>query len=114
MSTMPVIAVVDEVVMAVDRGRREWLQAADIIVATHRWRGRASRWSRRTRDQYPGCVMAVATHPGGRWCLIRLPDRVVLVRGRGLPVAAVAQAAYAVWLGGRHDARRGRTNPLGG
>jgi hypothetical protein len=114
MSTTSMIAVVDDVVMAVDGGRREWLQAADIIVANHRWRGQASRWSRRTRDQYPGCVIAVAAHTGGRWCLIRLPDRVVLIRGRRLPVAAVAHAAYAVWLGGRHNACRSGTNPLGG
>lgn len=103
---------VDQVIVAVEGARREWLQAADIIVAHHRWRWRASRWARRAHSQYPGCVVVMAVHTGGRWCLIRLPDHAVLVRGRSLThaVAAIAHAAYVVWL----DARCRPTNPLGG
>lgn len=81
---------------------REWLQAADVIVVRRRWRWRVSRHLRRTRDLYPGCVVVVARHTGGRWCVVLLPDRAVLVRGQGVTEAlpAIVGAAYSYVTGG--------------
>ena len=59
-----------DVVIAVDGlSTREWLQAADVIVSTHRTRRAAKAWMRAVHHDYPGCVVAVACHEAGRWCL---------------------------------------------
>jgi hypothetical protein len=113
---MPFTASTDQVVIVVvEDANREWLQAADIILSSHRWRWRASRWLRRTYDLYPGCLVAVAGHTGGRWCLIRLPDRTVLVRGRNLAhaVAVIGGAAYTQWLSCRRGDQRSLTKSTG-
>lgn len=103
------------VVVAVDGAGREWLQAADVILGTHRSRRRAARWLRRTRARYPGCVVTVAGHTGGRWCLVGLPDRTVIVCGRDLAqvLPVVGTAAVVAWFGGWHDGARRPPNTVG-
>lgn len=82
---------------------REWLQAADILLARHRTRRLARRWIRVARRCYPGCAVFVSRQRGGRWCLVGLPDgvSVLLARGRRwtpADAARIGRISYESWL----------------
>lgn len=87
---------------------RAWLQAADIVVGEHRTRRQASRWISSTQRRYPECLFAVARQRRGRWCLVGLPARNIMVRGGRFDLAAAEQVGrvlYHLW------AARWRTHP---
>jgi hypothetical protein len=77
-----------------------WLQASDVIVGEHRSVLRARRWLAGIHRRYPGCVVAVARHPGGRWCLLGLRTHTVVVRGGRLDADAAAGLGYHLFLEG--------------
>lgn len=81
-----------------------WLQVADIVVGQHRTRRQARRWISTVQRRYPDCLLAVARQRHGRWCLVGLPARNILVRGGRFDLAAAEQVGrviYYLW-----DARR--------
>ncbi len=78
---------------------RAWLQAADVIVGRCRSLRRARRWLAETHRRYPGCVVAVARHPRGRWHLLGSRTRTVLLRGP-LDADTAARLGYQLWLEG--------------
>lgn len=93
---------VGEPVVAVDGlSPREWLQAADVVVAQHRSRRSARRWANAIRHRYPGCTLAISRHRSGRWWLLVCPDgRIVLtvVHNGRLPSAeASGRAGFHLW-----------------
>jgi hypothetical protein len=78
-----------------------WLQAADVIVGQHRTRRLGRRWIASIHRSYPGCVVAVARHRRGRWCLVGLPSRTIAIRGDRFDAAAAVRAGhvgYVLWL----------------
>ena len=93
----------DAVVATPSTDGREWVQAADILLAGHRTLGRARRWLDSARHRHPGAVVVVSRQRGGRWCLVGLPrDVSVLVVGRRRWSAAdaerIARVSYGAWL----------------
>ena len=81
-----------------------WLQAADIVVGQHRTRRQARRWIASIHRRYPGCLLAVARQRRGRWCLVGLPARDILMRGGRYDISTAKQVGriiYHLW-----DARR--------
>ncbi|MFI6025445.1 hypothetical protein [Amycolatopsis magusensis] len=49
-----------------DEPRQRWLQLADVVI-DHRPDARPAEWIRRTLAAMPGCVVAAAPDPRGRW-----------------------------------------------
>jgi hypothetical protein len=74
-----------------------WLAAADIVVGQHRTRRAAGRWIESVQRRYPGCLLAVAFHRRGRWCLVGLPARNILVRGGRFDLETAEQLGRAVY-----------------
>jgi hypothetical protein len=87
-----------DAVVAVDgRSSGSSLAAADIVVGEHRTRRQACRWITSVYRRYPGCLLAVARHRRGRWCLIGLPARNILVRGGRFDLAAAEQVGRVIY-----------------
>jgi hypothetical protein len=81
-----------------------WLQAADIVVGEHRTRREAQRWIASIHQRYPGCVLAVARQRRGRWCLVGVPARNIVVRGGRFDLATAEQVGriiYHLWAARR-------------
>jgi hypothetical protein len=81
-----------------------WLQAADVIVGEHRTRRAARRWIASIQLRYPGCLFAVARHRRGRWCLVGLPARNIVLRGGRFDLATAEQFGriiYHLWAARR-------------
>jgi hypothetical protein len=79
------------------RSTRSWLQVADIVVGQHRTRRQARRWISTVQRRYPGCLLAVARQQHGRWCLVGLPARNILVRGGRFDLAAAEQIGRVIY-----------------
>lgn len=93
----------DAVVASTSVDRREWLQAADILLARHRTLWLARHWLRLTRRRYPGVTVVVSSQRRGRWCLVGLPHGVcaLIVSRRGwVPADAerIGRISYETWL----------------
>ena len=91
------------VVADVATGSREWLQAADILLARHRTLRLARRWLWLARLRYPGCAVVVSRQRGGRWCLVGLPNGVsarFVHSRRWTPEDAdrIGRICYETWL----------------
>lgn len=89
-------------VVAVDGlSPREWMQAADVVVAQHRSRRSARRWAEAIQRSYPGCTLAISRHRSGRWCLVADPDgRIVVATAHSshLPsMEALGINAFRMW-----------------
>jgi hypothetical protein len=79
---------------------RSWLRVADIVVGEHRTRRQARRWISSVQRRYPGCLLAVARQRRGRWCLVGLPARNILVRGGRFDLATaeeIGRVIYYLW-----------------
>jgi hypothetical protein len=91
-----------EAVVAVDGvSPPAWLRAADIVVGEHRTRRQARRWIATMCRRYPDCLLAVARHHRGRWCVIGLPARDIVLRGGRFDLADAEQLGrmiYHLWL----------------
>lgn len=90
----------DPIVGIDDVSDRAWLQAADIVVGQHRTRRQARRWISSVHRRYPRCLLAVARQRRGRWCLLGLPARNIMVRGERFDLAAAEQIGrviYRLW-----------------
>jgi hypothetical protein len=77
------------------------LAVADIVVGEHRTRWQARRWISSVQRRYPGCLLAVARQRRGRWCLVGLPARNIMVRGGRFDMAAAEQVGrviYYMWV----------------
>ena len=82
-----------------------WLRSADVIIGRHRSRRQARRWISSIHRRYPHCVLAVARHHRGRWCLVGLPARTVVMRGGQFDAATseqVGRIIYHLWVLRRH------------
>jgi hypothetical protein len=82
------------------------LAVADIVVGEHRTRWQARRWISSVQRRYPGCLLAVARQRRGRWCLVGLPARNIMVRGGRFDMAAAEQVGrviYYLWLAQRRS-----------
>ncbi len=83
-----------------------WLRSADVIVGQHRTRRQARRWISSIHHRYPHCVLAVARQRNGRWCLVALPARTIVMRGGrfdGATSEQVGRVIYHLWLLRRHS-----------
>jgi hypothetical protein len=76
---------------------RPWLHAADIVVGQLRTRRQARRWISSIHRRYPGCLLAVARQRRGRWCLVGLPARNIMVRGGTFDLAAAEQMGRVIY-----------------
>jgi hypothetical protein len=77
-----------------------WLQAADVVVGQHRTRRQASQWIASVHRRYPRCLLAVARQRHGRWCILGLPARNILMRGGVFNTEAAEQFGrmmYRMW-----------------
>ena len=88
--TEPVVGVEDVSTCA-------WLQAADIVVGQHRTRRQARRWIASIHRRYPGCLLAVACQRNGRWCLVGLPARDIMMRGGRYDMATAKQVGRIIF-----------------
>ena len=92
----------DEAVVGVEgSSTHAWLLASDVIVGQHRTRRQAHRWIASIHRRYPDCLLAVARHRGGRWCLLGLPARTLIVRGGRFDMTTAEQVGrvfYYLWL----------------
>jgi hypothetical protein len=82
-----------------------WLRAADIVVGEHATRWQARQWISGIHQRYPGCLLAVARQRRGRWCLVGLPARTIVVRGGRFDLTAAEQVGrviYHLWVVRRH------------
>lgn len=77
---------------------RSWLRVADIVVGEHRTRRQARRWISSVQRRYPGCLLAVARQRRGRWCLVGLPARNILVRGGRFDLADAEQIGRMIYF----------------
>jgi hypothetical protein len=80
---------------------RAWLMASDVIIAHHRTQHQARRWISSVHHQYPTCLLAVARHRRGRWCLLGLPARTLVVRGGYFDTVTAEQIGrvfYQLWM----------------
>lgn len=78
-----------------------WLAAADIVVGEHRTQRQARRWIASVLRRYPDCLLAVARQRSGRWCIVGLPARNILVRGGRFDLATAEQVGrviYHLWV----------------
>lgn len=78
-----------------------WLAAADIVVGEHRTQRQARRWISAVLRKYPDCLLAVARQRRGRWCIVGLPARNILVRGGRFDLATAEQIGrgiYHLWV----------------
>ena len=66
----------DACVAIIGQGARNWRQCADILLCEVRSRRAARHAVSAVWSGYPGCMVAVALHYRGRWC-------VVATRGQG-------------------------------
>lgn len=83
-----------------------WLRAADIVVGQHRTRRAARKWIESVQQRYPGCLLAVARQQHGRWCLVGLPARNILVRGGRFDLVTAEQLGrviYYLWAARRAE-----------
>jgi hypothetical protein len=90
----------DAVVGVEGASTRAWLQSADIVVGQHRTRRQARRWISSIHRRYPECVLAVARQRRGRWCLVGLPARNIMVTGGTFDAVAAEQVGrviYQLW-----------------
>jgi len=90
----------EAVVGVEDTSTRAWLQSADIVVGQHRTRGQARRWISSVHRRYPECVLAVARQRRGRWCLVGIPARNIMVRGGtfdAVTAEQVGRVIYHLW-----------------
>jgi len=94
-----------EAVIAVDGvSPPGWLRAADIVVGEHSTRRQARRWIAMVYRRYPHCVVAAASHRRGRWCVVGLPARNIVLRGGRFDLADAEQlgrVVYHLWLARR-------------
>jgi len=77
-----------------------WLRVADIVVGEHRTQRQARQWISSVQRQYPACVLAVARQRRGRWCLVGLPARNILVCGGRFDLAdaeQIGRGIYCLW-----------------
>ncbi|MFL6118249.1 hypothetical protein [Actinophytocola sp.] len=77
------------------------LRTADIVLGEHRTRRQACRWIAAVCRRYPDCLVAVARHRRGRWCVIGLPARNIVLRGGHFELADAEQLGrviYRLWL----------------
>jgi hypothetical protein len=94
----------DAIVGVEGTSTRAWLQAADIVVGEHRTKRAARRWIASIQRRYPGCLLAVARHRRGRWCLVGLPARNLVLRGGRFDLATAEQLGriiYQMWAARR-------------
>jgi hypothetical protein len=94
-----------EVIVAVEgTSDPAWLRTADIVVGQHRTRREARRWLASVDTRYPGCLLGVSRQRHGRWCLVGLPARAILVRGGRFDLATAEQLGrviYYLWAARR-------------
>lgn len=98
------MTVPDAIVGVEGASTHAWLQAADIVVGEHRSRRAAKRWIASIQLRYPGCLLAVARHRRGRWCLVGLPARNLVLRGGRFDLATAEQVGriiYHLWAARR-------------
>jgi hypothetical protein len=78
-----------------------WLQAADIVIGQHRSRRQAVRWIAAAHRRYPRCVLVVARQRRGRWCIVGLPARNILMRGGTFDnedAEQLGRMVYRLWV----------------
>jgi len=83
-----------------------WLMVADIIIGEHRTRRQARAWIASVQRRYPGCLLAVARHRRGRWLLMGIPARNILMRGGRFDLADAEQLGrvlYRLWSARRTE-----------
>jgi hypothetical protein len=80
-----------------DTSPQAWLGAADVLVGQHRTRREARRWITSTLKRYPGCLVAVARHRRGRWCLVGLPARNIMMRGGRFDLVVAEQLGRVIY-----------------
>ena len=90
-----------EAVVAVDGvSSPAWLRTADVVISEHRTRRQARRWIGDVYRRFPDCVLAVARQRRGRWCLVGLPARDILMYGGRFDLADAEQLGrmvYRLW-----------------
>lgn len=77
-----------------------WLHVADVVVGQHRTRRQARRWIATVQRKYPHCLFAISRQRRGRWCMVGIPARTILMRGGRFDLATVEQLgriAYRLW-----------------
>lgn len=93
----------DAVVASAAVDDREWLQAADIVLARHRTLRCARRWLGSARRHYPGATVVMSRHRRGRWCLVGLPHGISVLfagprRWRPAEAERIGRISYQTWL----------------
>jgi hypothetical protein len=76
------------------------LRAADVVIGEHRTRRQARRWVATVYRRYPHCLLAVARHRRGRWCVIGLPARDIVLRGGRFELSdaeELGRLIYRLW-----------------
>jgi hypothetical protein len=90
-----------EAVVAVDGvSSPAWLRVADVVISEHRTRRQARRWIADVYRRYPDCLLAVARQRRGRWCLVGLPARNILMCGRFdlADAEQLGRMVYHLWV----------------
>jgi hypothetical protein len=83
-----------------------WLTVADILVCEHSTRRQARRWIASVQQRYPGCLLPVARHRRGRWLLMGMPARDILMLGGRFELADAEQLGrlvYHLWSARRAE-----------
>jgi hypothetical protein len=103
---------VDRPVVAVDgKARREWLQAADVVVGRHRSRRSARRWVAGVWRRFPGCTVALSWHPSARRCVVGFRDHPYVVSVSGChatddsSAGRLGRIAFTAWVRRRSASR---------
>src|SRR5262245_47665975 len=80
------------------------LDVADVVVGQHRTQRQARRWIASVQRDFPRCVFAVSRQRRGRWCMVGLPARNIVVRGGRYDLTTAEQLGRVVyhlwWLRG--------------
>jgi hypothetical protein len=97
-------ALQDAVVGVEGTSSPSWLRSADIVIGQHRTQRAARKWLASVDERYPGCLLAVARQRHGRWCLVGLPARTIIVRGGRYDLATaehLGRVIYYLWAARR-------------
>ena len=90
----------DTIVLATEPCARSRLQSSDIILREFPTPAAGWRWTASVLADYPGCLVAVAHDPDGRWCLQNIRGfGGLFVQARDTPldeatVSALARLSY--------------------